>query len=579
MLDRIRKHAGLYGFLQGLFIYVWVTGLSGTDSYISVYILCAAAGIFCVCDNLRTPLRYAGKTARWALVFSALFSAATLLANYRLFEPFTARLSLFQMACGFLGGLIVCLNVLICLADRLPLPGAAERTHPVRVFLFAFGSIAAVDLLYLLFEAYPGVLTRDSITTMQQILEGTYDNTMPFWHTMTVQVFVRLGLALFGDISAAVAFFHTAQILFLAACMAYGVVTLYQSGVSRLFLAAVFGLYILMPYHIVYSVTLWKDVLFGGAVLLFITAMYRLLKKLGKSQWTNYGMLLLGGMGTCLWRTNGWYAFLASTLVMLFLLKKEKRKILAVMGGILIVCWVLINPLLSALQVSKTDMVEAFAVPFQQIARVVAQGRELTPEETELLEMAFQLDKVPELYDPETVDPIKFETFRYGNREYIGQHLTEYLKLYLRLGLKYPGDYLKAWVDETKGYWNGGYSFWIYTWGVSDNEMGITASGGGNAVGSLFRAIFRFLEQQAFFQPLSSIGLWAWAVMGCCLLNLWKKREEFLLTVPLLVLLAGLWLGSPVYAEFRYAYPVFLSTPVIVGVTVFRREQEMGCGL
>ena len=67
--------------------------------------------------------------------------------------------------------------------------------------------------------------------------------------------------------------------------------------------------------------------------------------------------------------------------------------------------------------------------------------------------------------------------------------------------------------------------------------------------------------------------------MGCCLLNLWKKREEFLLTVPLLVLLAGLWLGSPVYAEFRYAYPVFLSTPVIVGVTVFRREQEMGCGL
>lgn len=579
MLDRIRKHAGLYGFLQGLFIYAWVTGLAGTDSYISVYILWAVTGIFCVCDNLRTPLRYVGKTARWALVFSALFSAATLLANYRLFEPFTARLSLFQMACGFLGGLIVCLNVLICLADRLPLPGAAERTHPVRVFLFAFGSIAAVDLLYLLFEAYPGVLTRDSITTMQQILEGTYDNTMPFWHTMTVQVFVRLGLALFGDISAAVAFFHTAQILFLAACMAYGVVTLYQSGVSRLFLAAVFGLYILMPYHIVYSVTLWKDVLFGGAVLLFITAMYRLLKKLGKSQWTNYGMLLLGGMGTCLWRTNGWYAFLTSTLVMLFLLKKEKRKILAVMGGILIVCWVLINPLLSALQVSKTDMVEAFAVPFQQIARVVAQGRELTPEETELLEMAFQLDKVPELYDPETVDPIKFETFRYGNREYIGQHLTEYLKLYLRLGLKYPGDYLKAWVDETKGYWNGGYSFWIYTWGVSDNEMGITASGGGNAVGSLFRAIFRFLEQPALFQPLSSIGLWAWAVMGCCLLNLWKKREEFLLTVPLLVLLAGLWLGTPVYAEFRYAYPVFLSAPVIVGVTVFRREQETGCGL
>ena len=50
---------------------------------------------------------------------------------------------------------------------------------------------------------------------------------------------------------------------------------------------------------------------------------------------------------------------------------------------------------------------------------------------------------------------------------------------------------------------------------------------------------------------------------------MWKKREEFLLTVPVMVLLAGLWLGTPVFAEFRYAYPMFLSAPVILGATVF----------
>ena len=572
MAENIRKHSGRYGFLQGLFIFAWLVNLSSTDSYASVYMLCAVAGLFCVCDNLRNPLRFSGKTALWAAVFSGLFSAATLLANYRLFEPVRALLSVFNLACGFLGGLLVCLNILLCLADRLPLPGGSGGKHPVRLFFFVFGTIALIDLLYLLFAAYPGVLTTDSITTMRQIQQGIYNNTMPFWHTMTVRLFVRAGLALFGDINAAVAFFHAAQILFLAACFAYAVMTLYQAGVNRLFLAAAYGLYALMPYNIVYSVTLWKDVLFGAAVLLFVTALYRLLKKMGKAPWANYAVFILGGMGTCLWRTNGWYAFLVTAAVMLFLLKKGNRKPLAVMGGILVVCWILISPLLSVLQVDKTDPVEALAVPFQQIARVVAQGRELTQEETQLLEKAFRLNKVAQLYTPETVDPIKFEAFRNENRDYLQQHLAQYGKLYLQLGMKYPGDYLKAWVDETKGYWNGGYSFWIYTWGVDQNEMGIVSSGGGNPVNSLFKALLRYLEKPVLLQPLYSIGLWAWILIGCCLLNLWKKREEFLLTIPLLVLLAGLWLGTPVFAEFRYAYPLFLSLPLIAGVTIFCRE-------
>ena len=70
-------------------------------------------------------------------------------------------------------------------------------------------------------------------------------------------------------------------------------------------------------------------------------------------------------------------------------------------------------------------------------------------------------------------------------------------------------------------------------------------------------------------QPLYSIGLQIWIVIACCLLNVLKKREEFLLTIPMLVLVIGLWLGSPVYAEFRYAYPVFLTVPVIVCGTLF----------
>ena len=52
-------------------------------------------------------------------------------------------------------------------------------------------------------------------------------------------------------------------------------------------------------------------------------------------------------------------------------------------------------------------------------------------------------------------------------------------------------------------------------------------------------------------------------------INILKKKKEFLLSIPLLVLIAGLWLGTPVYSEFRYAYPMFVSLPLILAVTIF----------
>ena len=180
MTEQIKKHSGLCGFLQGLFIFAWLANLAGTDSYVSIYMLCALAGIFCVCDNLRNPRRFSGKTAVWAGVFSVLFSGATLLANYPLFEPVTALLNLFNLGCSLLGGFLVGLNVLLCLGDRLPLASGNGGKHPAFLFLLVFGTVAAVDLAYLLFAAYPGVLTTDSITTIRQILTGDYNNTMPF---------------------------------------------------------------------------------------------------------------------------------------------------------------------------------------------------------------------------------------------------------------------------------------------------------------------------------------------------------------------------------------------------------------
>ena len=564
--------------LPAFFIYIWLTvlaELSVTDTYYSVYLLCAILGILCLYDNYKTGRRCTTKQNRTLSVFSALFSLSVVLANYAIFEPLSVLQNAFEAVCCLLGGFFLAKAILLYLLQQLPFPSVdSARKHPVTVFFSVFISIAVIDLLYLFFDAYPGILTTDSITTISQLMgDSPYDNTMPFWHTVTVQLFVRPALALFGDMNAAVAVFHVAQILFLSACFGYVIVTLYQVKVPGWFLVAVYGIYAFQPHNIVYSLTLWKDIPFAVAAVLFITSLYRLVKGVGKKQIYNYLVFILGALGFSLWRTNGWYAFLVTLLIMGLLMGKRRKKLILLMLTVLIFDWLLINPVLSLLGVGETNLVEAFAVPMQQVARVLAQGRELTEQEISLLSEIFWLDKVPVLYDPLTVDPIKFETFRYNQVPYILENSREYLRLYISLGLRYPGDYLKAWIDETKGYWNGGYFFWIYTKHMGSNSYGITNDVDANLIQQLFAAVFRYLEKPAFLQPLTSIGLHVWALITCTMLNVLKKREEFLLGIPLLVLVGGLWLGTPVYSEFRYAYPFILSMPLILGVTLFASKE------
>ena len=570
MTDRGRFR--VYGLLHGVCVYIWLINLlplTETNTYYSVYILCALGSLACLWDLFRESFSVSRKKLLWIVFFAFLFSMAVVLANY---EMFLVQRQMVTLMLTLLGGFGVAFSILLWMYVRLPAErNLPRREHPVRFFLLCFLAIAAIYLSYLFFARYPGYLTKDSLSTVGQTL-GTvpYNNIMPFWHTVSVGVWIRLGLFLFSDINAGIALTHCMQILLMAACFSYTLVTLYQNRTPGLVLAGVFFLYAAMPYNICYSVTLWKDVPFSVCVLLFVTSLYRLLSRTGKS-W-EYIPLVVGILGFALLRTNGWYAFAATVLTLALVFRRRYKKLLGILLSILVFSWVLINPFLDALGVQKTDFVEALAVPFQQLARVVADGYSLSVEEKATLDEVFYVDQIPDLYEPWLVDPIKFSAFRSENRQAIEENIGKYMSLYLRLGMRYPGAYLKAWIDQTKGYWNAGYRYSIYPGGVRENDFGITEMYGDNLISRGFDWWFTCFDDNVLFQPLVAIGLQAWGLIACTLINVLKKRREALLCVPILVLLIGLWLGTPVYSDFRYAYPFFLTMPFLLTVTAFSPE-------
>ena len=139
--------------LRAFFLYIWLTVLSVlsvTDTYFSVYLLCAVIGILCLYDNYKTARICTGKS-RWILrLFSGVFSFAVVLANYSLFDPLSVLQNLFEAACCLIGGYFLSQAVLLYLLDRLPFSASdSGRKAPGRVFSAVFGTIALIDLLYL----------------------------------------------------------------------------------------------------------------------------------------------------------------------------------------------------------------------------------------------------------------------------------------------------------------------------------------------------------------------------------------------------------------------------------------------
>ena len=61
---------------------------------------------------------------------------------------------------------------------------------------------------------------------------------------------------------------------------------------------------------------------------------------------------------------------------------------------------------------------------------------------------------------------------------------------------------------------------------------------------------------------------------GCLVLNIKNKRTELVLAIPGIIILVGLWLGTPVYTEFRYAYPMILSIPLVLCTTLYHKDQN-----
>ena len=424
-------------------------------------------------------------------------------------------------------------------------------------------------LPYYLYE-YPGILTPDSINQMNQVMgRAPFDNKNPLVHTLLINIWVKLGLKIGLDINGATGLYILFQMAFLCLAIGYCISTLKKFNVSNKILIGITAYFALIPYNGALSVTMWKDVIFGALVLIFISVLARLVTKREEANKFDKDVLIfiLSGVGFCLFRSNGWFGFLFTVPFLIFYFRKSFKTMFPAIILVVLISAVVKYPVMNSLNIVQSDPVESLCIPIQQITRVLVKDRPITPDQRALIEEVADLTYIHELYEETFADNIKDLIRATDRQDYLVAHKGEYAKLYIELGLKYPKDYIDAYVAQTMGYWYPDIFYPITdTEGISHNSLGLEPDPllRGFVFVKIREIVMKLHTVIPLFGLLFSLGSVLWIILimfGYTFVN--KDNDSRLLFIPILAMVFTILIATPVSGDFRYVYYEFLALPLL----------------
>lgn len=425
---------------------------------------------------------------------------------------------------------------------------------------------------------YPGIVTPDSYSQIGMAIgNNKLSNHHPITHTGIIAIFINIGVNIFNNINTGIALYSLASMAIMAILGSCVLKYLRDKGLPRLIRAIVLLYYMLYPINAMYSITMWKDIFFSGMIPLLVI-MYRELifntEEFFKKK-RNILAFIIISLLTILLKHNGLYAIILSVPFILIFLKKYWKKTVPLFLSI-IVLYVCSNILIyDVLKVEKGSVAEMLSIPTQQIARVEKYYREELEEETlKTINNFFNKENIGDYYNPILSDPVKFKL----NNEYFNNNKLEFIQLWLKLLMKYPKDYIESFISNSYGYYYveaRSNAVSRVTMDDPNNIMGIEQQPKIN--GKLVEIIDSTIDQRdiPLLSMCFSVGAAFWLIIICLAykINI-KEYKNILIYLPIFIL----WLtmvASPVFCEFRYAYPIFTTLPLYISLNFLGKGETI----
>ena len=488
-----------------------------------------------------------GKQISYA-IFSTLFPLF-IAASIRGEQPFLTDNHIAVILAVWLGvisAVLAIVTAVIYWCLSVTLKPFETRVSRWKIALYALPSI--VVSTYFLVAFYPGAMTLDSLAQWDQALTHEYTDWHPVVHTMLLSVLLSIWKS-----PAIIAIF---QILLISVGTGVAGWSLDQARVPKPFIWIALILFALSPVHAISSITLWKDVAYSAALLLFTLLMYMIVRSAGRvlMRWPFIAGYAVTGFMVMFFRHNGFPVVLIVTAFVLIMYRPYWMKLFPVAAAMVFIYQIVVNPVYTALDVHPSDPQEMLALPTQQIAAIVTEGGDMTEKQRDYVNRIFPIEKWHEKYNPYSVDSIKFSWGDY-DRFTIYDDWGRYARTYLHLVKQNPDIAAGALFKQTSLIWQinepeDGYTSKYTTHISRNNEFGLVnpvlnEDRKMNAFNYLKNAdeSIPFLWRPAFYTALALLFTYI-----AYLRNGWRA---WLLLLPVALNTGAVFVGIPAQ-DFRY---------------------------
>lgn len=554
---------------------------TGSLESTSILVICAFAFSMIL---LSYKNKIIGESDRKALILSYI-TGGLFAVLYALFKDVTGGLenpafkSIF--AISTIIGLFLIFSELI-LFILVKAEGAVIKTekNPFSLkLLLIYSGIVFICCLPFLALNYPGVMTPDSLSQYSQIngLEP-YVNHHPWVHTAIFGLFYKLGFLCTGNTYTAIAFYTFFQIIIVSLSIGYSIECMYEFGFGRCIHILLLLSFILLPYNLIYSVTIWKDILFSMAVLILTMTLLRCI-----NEFTVRDIILfnISGIMMCLLRHNGFYAFVATALILLLFKRntypgKAFTKLLISSASIVIVALLLRGPVPDALGIERDEFVYNLPIPLQQIGAVVVNDCELTSDQEDFLRSINSLEYIKAGYSRQGADSMSAWVLS-GDTDFFNSHKGDFFKLWVNLGIKHPILYIRSYLDITMGYWAPMQPQQTVFFGITEYDTGLHTQAliQGPLLIKINELLYKFYTILPVYGFMYCMGGFFWllliAIAVCLVKSDASGTHNILCMVPVLMLTLTLFIATPLAADLRYSYALMITLPYLI-INIFRKK-------
>lgn len=451
--------------------------------------------------------------------------------------------------------------------------------HPLGIMIFIL-----ICWLPCYIATFPGNFVYDAASEFNQ-LENGFNRDFPMLHSVLITRILSITYQITGSYNAGIAIFTILQMVIFAGMFTHILYKFYEYKGNVILISIMTMYYALFPViHILVTSTV-RDILFSGllnyTVFLF-WLMARNKESFMKSIFSPFALGIVLAL-TLLARNNNAgiimiIAVLSLSIIVWLWAGKRNRKgatifMITAVGG-----YATLSFALSVLcQPSKpAGMASSLSILTQPLVRAyLSEDNKFTEDEREEFEKFFGNDI---FYVSRDADPTKFHLNTSGDRP------QEFVKLWIKIGLKHPGEYIDAVLANTEqmwfpdsvidGYKQAGidlyepYEKCYFYFAEEIDEPGVRAH--------LLPEVFKFykkiglmisFEKIPVISMLFSIGFQFWLLLNCCFYISYRKCRNYRFS---LIIIVGYTLISACVplVLLRYFAVLFFAFPMLLIFTL-----------